>query len=100
MKKTIHKGHNITRENDQSYTWAHIIESVVRNNAEKIYSKVEKNPNDISHLFSKKMVVQKMERIYEAINSRNDKEIEINNYIKKQVDSYREVDHHLGYPFV
>jgi hypothetical protein len=96
LKKTINKGHNISRGSDQPFTWAHIIESVVRNNAENISSKVEKNPYEITHLFSKKMVVQKMERIYDKISDRDDSEKERKTYIEKQVISYAEVVSYLN----
>ncbi len=92
IKKTIKKGHNFSdHQYNQSYTWAHLIKSVVRNNAEEIFSKVQNNPNEITQLFSKKMVIQKMERIYAAVLFRGDKENEMQKYLQKQIQSYLEV---------
>jgi hypothetical protein len=96
IKKTINKGHNFSTHNNwNSYTWADIIKSVVRNNAEELLSKVKNNPYDITNLFSKKMVIQKMERIYTAVFSRGDKEKEMRKYIEKQVESLVEVERYF-----
>ena len=81
---------------NNQYSWAHLIKRVVRNNAEDIFSKVKKNPNEITHLFSKKRVIEKMERIYTAISSRVDKEKEMKKYLQKQVDSYDEVKKYIS----
>ncbi len=92
IKKTIKKGHNFSDDQyNESYTWAHLIKSVVRNNAEEIFSKVQNNPNEITQLFSKKMVIQKMERIYASVLFRGDKENEMRKYLQKQIQSYLEV---------
>ena len=81
---------------NNQYSWAHLIKRVVRNNAEDIFSKVKKNPNEITHLFSKKRVIEKMERIYTAISSRDDKEKEMKKYLQKQVDSFDEVKKYIS----
>jgi hypothetical protein len=93
IKKTIKKGHNFSEHQfNQPYTWANLIKSIVRNNAEDIFSKVRNNPYEITQLFSKKMVIQKMERIYTAVFSRGDKEKEMKKYLQKQIDSFREIE--------
>ena len=95
IKKTIRKGHIFLDDQfNNQYTWAYLIKSVVRNNAVDLFSKVEKNPNGITHLFSKKMVIKKMERIYTAVIERNKEEMK--KYLQKQVDSYDEVKQYIS----
>jgi len=97
IKKSIRNGDDfLDGQYYNQYSWAHLIKRVVRNNAEDIISKVKKNPNEITHLFSKKRVIKKMERIYTAISSRDDKEKEMKKYLQKQVDSYDEVKKYIS----
>jgi hypothetical protein len=96
IRKTIKKGHNFSIYNsNHTYTWADIIKSVVINNAEELLSKVKNNPYEITNLFSKKMVIQKMERIYTEVFSRGDKEKEMRKYLEKQVYSFMEVEQYI-----
>jgi hypothetical protein len=95
LKKTILKGHDIRNKNGSVYTWAHLIESVVNNNAVELATKVKNDPYQITDFFSKKRVIQKMERIHYAILKRKDPEM-MRKYIDKQVESYKEVLRHIS----
>ena len=57
INKTLRRGNSNNFNRDYEYTWANLIISVVINNAEDIIKKIEKNPYEISNLFSKKMVI-------------------------------------------
>lgn len=92
IAKKIRLGHTGV---DHEYNWATIIKSVVLNNAEDLYTKIQNNPYEITNLFSKKRVIEKMERIYEQIFSRDNHEKEMRKYILKQIDSLREIEQHI-----
>lgn len=88
IDKTISQAIN-TRENE--YTWKTLICNIIETNAEDFHSIVRNNPKDIKKVFSKKMVIQKMERIYSAVLGDNFPEKKMKQYIKRQVESYNEI---------
>lgn len=92
--KKIRQGHYGT---DNQFNWASIIRSVIINNANDLHSKIQNNPYEITNLFSKKRVIEKMERIYKEIFGRKDHKMEMEKYIYKQVESYREIEQHINF---
>ena len=89
IAKSIVKGKVAVKGN--KYNWATLIDSVIINNSEEILTKIQNNPYELTHLFSKKMVIQKMERIYETVLSRENPGYELRRYISEQVSLFREI---------
>jgi hypothetical protein len=88
IKRTVKDGKKGFRD---KYDWATIISSVILIHAEDLQDRVANNARDITEFFSKKRVIQKMERIYKEIFNRKDPLLELSKYLDTQLVSWQNI---------
>lgn len=94
IKKTIKNG-TVGVEN-KNYNWASIIDSIIINNSIELKSKIQSSIYELSHIFSKKMVITKMQRIHSSIFQSSNAKLELNKYVADQVVLHRNIKNILS----